>query len=187
MSAKLWSVMLLPMGAVVLGFTTRQEAAPRLPGQAWTVHDPARPAPRTVTPGEGSAPPADATVLFDGTGLEAWDGGPWSLENGALVVNGSGDLASKESFGDCQLHLEWATPPAPEGTSQGRGNSGVFLMGLYEVQILDSFENPTYPDGQAAALYGQFPPEVNASRGPGAWQTYDIFFRAPRFEAQRLA
>lgn len=161
--------------------------APLLPGQRWRVHDAARPAPPVVTPGEGGAPPSDAVVLFDGLDQDAWTGGPWKLEDGALVVNGSGTLATKERFGDCQLHLEWATPGVARGTSQGRGNSGVFLMGLYEVQILDSSANATYADGQAAALYGQHPPDVNASRGPGAWQTYDIFFRAPRFEGGALA
>jgi 3-keto-disaccharide hydrolase len=159
---------------------------PLLPGQTWRVHDAARPAPAAVTPGEGAAPPSDALVLFDGSGLGAWTGGPWTVESGALVVNGKGSLSTKESFGDCQLHLEWATPSAVQGSSQGRGNSGVFLMGRYEVQVLDSYENATYADGQAAALYGQYPPDVNASRGPGAWQTYDIFFKAPRFEGAAL-
>lgn len=160
---------------------------PLLPGQTWRVHDAARPVPAAVTPGEGTNPPSDAVVLFDGKNLNAWAGGPWALEDGALVVNGKGTLSTKESFGDCQLHLEWATPSTVHGSSQARGNSGVFLMGLYEVQILDSYDNSTYADGQAAALYGQHPPDVNASRRPGAWQTYDIFFRAPRFEDTALA
>jgi hypothetical protein len=159
---------------------------PRLPGQEWRVHDAARPRPPVVKPGEGTAPPADAIVLFDGTSLEDWTGGPWTLEDGAMVVNGKGSVSTKQSFGDCQLHLEWAAPKDVQGDSQGRGNSGVFLMGRYEVQILDSFDNATYADGQAAALYGQFPPAVNACRPPGAWQTYDIYFRAPRFQGQEL-
>ncbi len=98
-----------------------------------------------------------------------------------MQVNGSGDIQTRAEFGDCQLHVEWATPSPAKGDSQARGNSGVFLCGRYEVQVLDSFYNLTYADGQAAALYGQKPPLVNASRGPGQWQTYDIFFRAPRF------
>jgi len=109
----------------------------------------------------------------------------WKVEDGYFeVVPGSGDLASAAGFGDCQLHLEWATPAPPSGEGQDRGNSGVFLMGLYEVQVLDSYRSRTYADGQAAALYGQFPPLVNASRPPGEWQTYDIVFHRPRFDRQ---
>ena len=104
-----------------------------------------------------------------------------------MVVNGSGSMTTKEEFGDMQLHLEWASPSEVKGDSQGRGNSGVFLMGKYEVQVLDSFDNRSYSDGQAAAMYGQFPPDVNVCRGPGKWQTYDIFFRAPRFEGEDVA
>ncbi len=160
---------------------------PVLPGSTWRVHDKARPRPRLVEPGEGSRAPSDATVLFDGVDQAAWKGGPWKIVDGALqVAPGSGTLETKEHFGDVQLHLEWRSPAEVVSSSQGRGNSGVFLMGRYEVQILDSFENPSYADGQAAALYGQFPPAVNATRAPGEWQTYDILFRAPRFEEQRL-
>jgi hypothetical protein len=101
-------------------------------------------------------------------------------------VNGAGSINTKEKFGDMQLHLEWASPAQVEGKSQDRGNSGVLLMGRYEIQVLDSFDNPTYADGQAAAIYGQTPPLVNASRKPGEWQTYDIFFEAPRFDAGKL-
>jgi hypothetical protein len=100
------------------------------------------------------------------------------------VVAGTGDIATARGFGDVQLHIEWATPTPPHGESQERGNSGVFLMGRYEVQVLDSYNNKTYPDGQASALYGQYPPLVNASRPPGEWQSYDIVFRRPRFDAQ---
>jgi hypothetical protein len=103
--------------------------------------------------------------------------------SGAVVQTGKGYIETRKSFGDVQLHVEFATPDTVEGESQGRGNSGVFLAGVFEVQVLDSFRNPTYPDGQAAALYGQFPPLVNASRGPGEWQSYDIVFTAPRFSA----
>ncbi len=163
---------------------------PVIPGTSWRVHDSKRPAPPVVAPGDAGAPPSDAIVLFDGKDLAAWRSGDgdakWKLAGGAMEVNGTGNLVTRESFGDCQLHIEWATPAEPRGESQGRGNSGVFLMGRYEVQILDSFESRTYADGQAAALYGQRPPLVNASRPPGAWQTYDIVFRAPRFEDGKL-
>lgn len=161
---------------------------PRLPGMDWRVHDAERPHPPVVAPGTGSAPPADALVLFGGTDLEAWQpsAGPrsWQVEDGAMgPLLGAGDLRTRQGFGDCQLHLEFRSPADDDGEGQGRGNSGVFLMERYEVQVLDSWHNPTYADGQAAALYGQFPPLVNASRPPGEWQSYDILFRAPRFDA----
>lgn len=160
---------------------------PVLPGQKWRVHDKQRPAPPVVTPGAAGAPPTDAIVLFDGAGLDAWqhaDGrdAAWKLVDGALEVAG-GNLRTRESFGSCQLHLEWRAPAPPRNDSQARGNSGVFLMGRYEVQVLDSYQNVTYADGQAAALYGQHPPLVNACRPPGEWQSYDLVFRAPRFAA----
>ena len=189
---------LLPFGVAILAPVLALAAArgplqgvgytdtPHLPGGEWRVHDAERPVPEVVTPGDQGAAPSDAIVLFDGTGTDAWTGGPWAVEDGAMVVNGSGGIATQQAFGDCQLHLEWATPAEVKGDSQGRGNSGVFLMGRYEIQILDSFENRSYADGQAAAMYGQYPPDVNASRGPGEWQSYDIFFRAPRFEGEEL-
>src|SRR5688572_26870087 len=155
--------------------------APLLPGGKWQVHDEGRPAPTVVTPGVGAQPPSDAVVLFDGRGADAWTGAEgglaWAVQDGALVAGG-GNVATREAFGDCQLHIEWATPAAGTGEGQARGNSGVFFMGRYEVQVLDSFQNATYPDGQAAALYGQEPPLVNACRPPGEWQSYDIVFRA---------
>lgn len=166
---------------------------PYLPGSEWRVHDRARPVPPVVAPGllAAAPPPADALVLFDGSGLGAWKGGEgdagWKLEADFMEVNGTGDIETREHFGDLQLHLEWAAPTVIEGDSQHRGNSGVFLMGRYEVQILDSFENQSYADGQAAALYGQRPPDVNACRAPGEWQSYDILFRAPVFEGDQLA
>jgi hypothetical protein len=136
-------------------------------------------------------PPSDAIVLFDGESLEHWRSvdtsrGParWKVAGGYVeVVRGSGAIETKRGFGDVQLHVEWSAPNPPTGTGQNRGNSGVFFMGMYEVQVLDSYQNVTYPDGQAAAVYGQYPPLVNASRPPGEWQSYDIVFRAPRFDA----
>jgi len=174
---------------------------PFLPGDRWRVHDAARPYPRVIAPGTESssaAPgkaPSDAIVLFGGKDLSAWRGDEkgkpvdprWKVEGDWVeIVPRSGSLITKESFGDCQLHVEWATPAVVKGDSQNRGNSGVLLMGRYEVQVLDSSGNPTYADGQAAAMYGQYPPLVNASRGPGEWQTYDLVFEAPRFDGDRL-
>jgi hypothetical protein len=164
---------------------------PVLPGQKWKVHDSERPRPAMVEPAsEAGGPPADALVLFDGDDLEHWTGSDdkpgWDVQDGAMHVNGTGNISTREHFGDMQLHIEWATPLEVTSESQGRGNSGVYLMGRYEIQVLDSFENESYADGQAAAMYGQFPPDVNASRAPGEWQTYDIFWRAPRFEGQEL-
>ena len=169
-----------------------------LPNSKWRVHDEKRPLPRIVTPGTCSTqdkpgrPPSDAIILFDGKDTSKWigcDGGPvrWKVENGALIVEpGTGDIQTKQHFGDCQLHIEWAVPVEVKGKGQGRGNSGVFLMGRYEVQILDGYNNITYADGMTAAIYGQYPPLVNACRKPGEWQTYDIFFVAPRFEGEKL-
>lgn len=158
---------------------------PVLPGTGWHVHDGLRPQPPVVTPGATAAqPPSDATVLFDGEDTSAFEGGPWEVEDGAMTVNGKGGLRTKESFGPVQLHLEWRSPEVPADgapTGQGRGNSGVFFFGMYEVQILDCFENRTYPDGMTGALYGQFPPMANACRPPGEWQSYDIMFQPPIF------
>jgi hypothetical protein len=156
------------------------ELPPAAETEVWT------PVPHVVSAPAGGIP-SDATVLFDGRSLDAWEavkGGPnpWKLEGGAMVVTPkSGFIKSKAAFGDCQLHLEFRTPAEVSGNSQGRGNSGVYLMGLYEVQILDSYNNPTYVNGQAGAVYKQHIPLVNASRPPGEWQTYDIVFVAPRF------
>ena len=140
-----------------------------------------------VTPGTQGSAPSDAVVLFDGKDLSHWTTARWKVENGYVEVTPhAGDLISKEKFGDAQLHIEWAAPAQVKGNSQGRGNSGVFLQSRYEVQVLDSFDNPTYADGQASAIYGQWPPLVNASRKPGEWQTYDIVFEAPRFQGEKL-
>ena len=155
------------------------------------IHDTARAQPAVVDPGpspSAARPPSDAIVLFDGRDWSAWrsrDGGParWKVEGGHMeVVAGTGEITTIRAFGDCQLHVEWAAPDPPAHVGQDRGNSGVFLMGRYEVQVLDSYGSRTYPDGQAAAIYGQYPPLVNASRPPGAWQSYDIVFRRPRFD-----
>ncbi|MFQ5632141.1 MAG: DUF1080 domain-containing protein [bacterium] len=159
----------------------------------WKVHDPNRPQPKIVDPGYSyqnlpAQPPSDAIVLFDGMELSQWQsskGGAalWKVENGYMeVVKKTGGIVTKQAFGDCQLHIEWAAPEKVQGKGQGRGNSGVFLMGMYEVQVLDSYRNKSYPDGQAAAIYGQYPPLANVCRPPGHWQTYDIIFRAPRFD-----
>jgi len=170
---------------------------PLLPGSKYKVHDKERPYPRVVTPGTAStqdAPgkvPSDAIVLFDGTCLCKWsgrDGGAkWKVENGYMeVVPGTGNIATREHFGDCQLHLEWAAPAIVKGEGQGRGNSGVFLMGKYEIQVLDGHDNITYADGITAAIYGEFPPLVNACRKPGEWQTYDVVWFGPRFDGEKF-
>jgi len=160
----------------------------------WKPNDPDRPLPPIIVPGTSSTqdapgrPPSDAIVLFSGKDLSQWageDGQPakWKVTDGYLeVVPHSGYIHTRQSFGDCQLHVEFAEPVPPVGDDQGRGNSGVFLMGLYEIQVLDSYQNKTYADGEAAAVYGQFPPQVNASRPPGQWQMYDIIFHRPRFD-----
>jgi Domain of Unknown Function (DUF1080) len=163
--------------------------------QQWKIHDRNRPMAPVIKPGRCStqdhvgAPPSDATILFDGKDLTKWkteNGGAakWRVGHGYFeVVPGTGDMYTRDAFGDCQLHVEWAAPSPGRGEDQDRGNSGVFLMGLYEVQVLDSYESKTYADGQAAAIYGQYPPLVNACRPPGQWQTYDIIFHGPRFHS----
>lgn len=137
--------------------------------------------PRVVVPGENGGPPSDAVVLFDGKDLSAWKGAEkWTIDNGVMVC-GKGDIRTEASFGDCQLHIEWSAPTPATGSGQGRGNSGIFLMDNYEIQVLDSFENTTYFDGQAGAIYKQTPPQVNATVAPGKWNVYDIIWTAPRF------
>jgi len=185
----------LPILAVGIAFTVGSQDkvtyddTPLLPGGLYRVHG-ERPWPEVIQPGNAEHAPSDATLLFDGQNLEAWSGGGgdagWKVVDGYFEVNGTGPIRTRADFGDMQLHLEFQTPAEVKGSSQGRGNSGVFLMERYEVQILDSFENPSYPDGQCSALYGQQPPRVNACRAPGTWQTYDILFRAPRFEDDEL-
>jgi len=166
----------------------------------WAVHDPNRPQPKVVTPGTFSSaqqpgrPPSDAVILFDGTDLSKWEsanegGGPakWLVKDGSLQVEPkTGDIRTKAEFGDCQLHVEWAEAPDVQGSSQGRGNSGIFLMGLVEVQVLDSYHNITYADGHAASVYGVQPPLANALRPPGEFQVYDIIFRRPIFRDGKM-
>jgi hypothetical protein len=182
---------LLQVIAAGLGY----QDTPMLPGGKWHVHDGTRPQPAVVTPGTFSSqdtpgiPPSDAIVLFDGTDISKWERNgktaDWKVENGYMESRG-GDIHTKDSFGDCQLHVEFCEPTVVRGSGQGRGNSGVFLMSRFETQVLDSYNNPTYPDGQASAVYGQTPPFVNASRKPGEWQTYDIAFTAPVFKDRKL-
>lgn len=180
---------------------------PRLPNSEWKVHDIDRPRPEVVTPGKTAADaPSDAIVLFDGTSLASWYGeketkdaegktrrtpdkespARWKVENGYVEMTPTGNIYTREEFGDCQLHVEWRSPAEPQSNSQHRGNSGIFLMDRYEIQVLDCYENKTYADGQAGASYGQNPPLVNATRKPGEWQSYDIIFRAPRFKDGKL-
>ena len=164
----------------------------------WLIHDINRPAPDVIEPGTESTQdqpgkaPSDAIVLFDGTDLSEWTdtkGNPtkWVLGDGYMeCVKGSGYIQSKRSFGSCQLHIEFATPAVVKGSGQGRGNSGVFLMGQYEIQVLDSYDNKTYSDGQCAALYGRAVPEFNCCRRPGEWQSYDIRFIRPIFKGKKI-
>lgn len=180
---------LLAFFCIMTGLSHAQDRSP----ENWEVHDLERPQPVVVNTGKGQEspikPPSDAIVIFDGTSLSEWvsqkdqSAAKWKVENGYFeAVPGTGAIETKEGFGDVQLHVEWASPNPPRGEGQDNGNSGVFLMGMYEVQVLNSYENKTYPDGQAAAIYGQYPPLVNATRPPGEWQTYDIVFHRPRFD-----
>lgn len=188
-----------PLPKKKVGYTD----TPILPGMKWRVHDPDRPQAPVVDPGSVSPgaqpgkPPSDAVVLFDGKDLSKWQTAEgkepgWILKDGVLEVppartpNG-GDIVTKEAFGDCQFHVEWAAPDPPQGDLMNRGNSGVYFFGRYEVQIFDSFGVGIYADGQAASVYGQYPPLVNACRRPGEWQAYDILFTAPRFKDGQLA
>jgi len=161
---------------------------PSRPG-VWKPHDPRHPQPQWVRPARGAEPPSDAVVLFNGLDLSEWvdnrgQAPHWRIGEGYFEsVPGAGSLRTRRAFGNCQVHLEWRVPEAPGGEGQARGNSGVKLMGLYEVQVLDSFRNPTYADGVAGAIYAERPPLVNPSLQPGEWQVFDIIFHAPRFGA----
>jgi hypothetical protein len=202
---KLTFLLTTALSLASLPFARAAAEIPRFYGDApdahhpWAVHDPNRPQPKVVTPGTFSSaetpgkPPSDAVVLFDGTDLSHWeavkDGSApkWLVKDGILEVEPkSGAIRSKDKFGDCQLHVEWAAPSEVKGESQERGNSGVFLMGLVEIQVLDSFHNVTYADGHAASVYGASPPMVNAVRPPGEFQAYDIIFRRPIYEDGQL-
>ena len=177
--------------AALIGVSVCFGQAPTI---TWKIHDRERPLPPVVDPGTPSTqdapgkPPSDAIVLFDGKDLSQWETGKkepakWKVENGYFeVVEKSGAIQTKQGFGDCQLHVEFREPSPPKGEDQDRGNSGVFLMNQYEIQVLDSYQSKTYADGSAASLYGQYPPLVNASRPPGQWQTYTIVFHRPRFD-----
>lgn len=196
----------IAIGADQPGAPKKKEdhSGPPQPWSKWKVHDMDRPAPPVVTAGTAStdeAPgkaPSDAVVLFDGTDLSHWQaaggGEPtFTLKDGIMLSTNLKDpknnkyLESKDHFGDVQVHVEWAEPVPAEGTSQGRGNSGVFLMGKFEIQVLDNYNNPTYPDGQCSSVYGQYPPQVNVCREPGKWQTYDIIFHRPHYAEGKLA
>jgi hypothetical protein len=169
-------------GSGIVGY----KDTPIQPWSGFHVHDPDRPAPPIVTPPEASAQdltgkaPSDAIILFDGSNLDAWRSNEWKIEDGDLITT-QGPMATHEEFGDCQLHIEWLVPDEQTASIWDRGNNGVFLMGRIEVQIFDSYTTHIYPDGQAAAIYAQTPPLVNACRPPGQWQTFDIVFTAPRF------
>ena len=182
---------------------TGYDDTPFLPGQKWRVHDISRPRPSLVTPSDIALPvppPSDAIVLFDGGDLSEWlqtgkrgqERGKtmeprWKVANGYMeVASGTGSIFTKKKFGDIQLHVEWAVPAEICGSSQWRGNGGVMIMSRYEIQILDSIDNPTYADGQAASIYGQWPPLVNASRKRGEWQSFNIVFEAPKFDGEKL-
>ena len=176
--------------AIMITIVLQVATASGQPTQGWKAHDIDRPQPTAFAPGSlrlPVPPPPGSEVLFSGGDLSRWtsvDGSPpgWEVSNGAMIsVPGSGYIQTKDSFGDIQLHLEWSAPKPVEGKGQGRGNSGVYLMGRYEIQVLDSYQNPTYPDGQAASVYGQYPPLFNVALAPGEWQSYDIFFSRPRF------
>lgn len=181
---------------VLAGASANATSAAPMASGGFPMHAMNRPQPPVVNPGPASSPvpaPSDAIVLFDGTSLTSWRSDDttkavqWKVENGYMeVVRGTGSIETKQGFGDAHLHVEWQTANPPRGDGQNRSNSGVFLMGRYEVQVLDSYNNTTYPDGTAGAIYGQNPPLVNASRPPGEWQTYDIVFRAPRFDGAGL-
>jgi hypothetical protein len=185
------TALMLATGALSAQSPVGYDDTPMQPNGIWRVHDGTRPHPPIVTPappGPPAAAPSDAIVLLGpGDDLSAWqmaDGSAaaWTMTGGVLQT-GKGILRTRQQFTDVQLHVEFATPSEVKGDSQGRGNSGVFLLGVFEIQVLDSYRNITYADGQAASMYGQYPPLVNAVRAPGEWQTYDIVFKAPRFAA----
>lgn len=177
MSSQKLSIRSAPLVALLVSAVGYVVAEEYKSGKIW-------PEPKVITPGQNGGPPSDALVLFGGSDLSHWNGGEkWLIADGVATIRG-GSISTKKSFGSCQLHVEWASPEEVKGDGQGRGNSGIYLMGHYEVQVLDSYNNLTYFDGQAGSLYKQWPPLVNACRKPGEWQTYDIIFDAPEFDAQ---
>lgn len=199
---KNWPVFLLVLNLSACAFAAGGETneveqidgfrdTPMLPGGKWHLHDPDRPQPRVVTPGatfsQNAPAPSDAEVLFDGKDLSKWQNNrgqdaAWKIQDGYVETAArGGGIRTRGKWADFQLHVEWAAPNPPHGTGQGRGNSGILINGMYEVQVLDSYQAKTYPDGQAGAIYGQSPPLVNASKPPGEWQSYDIIFESPRW------
>ena len=190
MSPRLVALGLLATGGLIASLVAGE------PGKTGTSegfrqHDADRPKPPVVEPAEptrSALPPEDAVVLFDGKTLDAWQSGNsgkagWKVDGEVLEVSpGAGLIRTKETFGDAQVHIEWSSPNPPNGKGQDRGNTGLFLMGQFEVQMIDSYKADTYADGQAGAIYGQYPPLFNATRPPGEWQSYDVAFRRPRFD-----
>jgi hypothetical protein len=174
-------------GSGVFGY----KDTPKLPWCDYLVHDPDRPAPKRIDPGPAGPPwpaPSDAIVLFDGKDLSKWQEPEkyCRLVDGCLEALGDGSFATKQSFGSCQIHLEWVAPAGFQGPWYNQGNNGILLMGRFEIQVFDSYNVKIYPDGEAGAVYGQTPPLVNPCRKPGQWQTYDIFFTAPKFQGDKL-
>ena len=173
---------------VAWGATGTVEPYASRPSPKWKISDRKRTEPVAITPVVGGKPPSDAIVLFNGHDLFNWRAAgdkpaDWKIGDGFFQTTpGIGDIHTVDAYGDCQLHVEWSTPNPPHGKDQARGNSGIYVMSNYEIQVLDSYKAKTYPDGQAAAVYAQDPPLVNASLPPGAWQTYDIVFHGPRFD-----
>ncbi|MCB0688991.1 MAG: DUF1080 domain-containing protein [Saprospiraceae bacterium] len=176
------SLLILILSFYALGRSSAQEMKPE-ETEVW------QPEPEVITPGMNGSAPSDAIILFDGSSFSNWQhedasSVKWKLEDGAMIAQkGAGDIYTKQKFGSCQIHIEWRTPAEVVGESQGRGNSGIFLQGVYELQVLDSYNNRTYSNGQAGSIYKQTMPLVNASKGPGEWQTYDIIYHAPTFNS----
>jgi hypothetical protein len=196
MQKPVWAVFLFVSLTLIFSFGCEgkmDKATQKIPDIQWTIHDPDRPQPPVVNPGPAGNPvsvPSDAVILFDGADLSQWEDSKgqiarWKVENAYMeVVKKTGSIRTKKKFGDCQLHIEWMAPEPATGEGQDRGNSGVFLMEKYEVQVLDCYQNTTYSDGMTASIYGQYSPLVNACRPPGEWQTYDIVFHRPHFDEQ---
>jgi hypothetical protein len=182
-----WKIAIISLFAATVAFAGEYgyTDSPMLPGGKWRVHDKNRPAPIKVQPGAPcfTVPPSDAIVLFNGKDLSQWEKVKVAaIEDGSFDIATTGEIFTKEKFGDCQLHIEWQVPSKPDGDWSVWGNSGVFLLGLYEVQVIETYTRQIYADGIAGAIYGQTPPLVNAARPPGEWQSYDIAFTAPRFD-----